>query len=53
MYHYYVLVLYVYAKAHILRDKEGLHVLKDINVNYVTGKFGVVGKLYTVNSTIS
>ena len=30
MYHYYVLVLYVYAKAHILRDKEGLHVLKDI-----------------------
>ena len=49
MYHNFVLVLlYVYAKcivlkAHILRDKEGL--FSRIYVNYVTGKFGVVGKL--------
>ena len=40
---YYMFMQNALCKAHILRDKEGL--FSRIYVNYVTGKFGVVGKL--------
>ena len=43
LYMCYMFMQNALCKAHILRDKEGL--FSRIYVNYVTGKFGVVGKL--------